>query len=416
MNCDPNTISRAASCFRCLSDYHLIAARTFLLCRIANHGLSAGTPATPTGPDISDSSSASNTIVTWTNAGTGTTNEVWKSTDGVSFSLFATTPLATTSVTDSTPMNDMDMWFYKVRNCAGTTCSAFSSVVSVTKNYTSPNVAVVSFPTLIHVYGNFMANSLAALTTVSLPLLRIVEGNLQLDSNSNFTSLTVTNLKTVGSSLFLGLSHCNCNFPALLTVGMDQFGFGLGDFQPLGNPVAAALSAPLLTDVGNNFVFSDMPALTSVTLTNLKNVGMASFNGRLDWSNCDALVTISMNSLLGVGNSIVFNGCLLLATVNMTAAWLILNDTGIVLNGDNCPALVTWNAPNWQQIQNGVTVQWPSCALNAASVNQILAQCVASNVSGCTIDISGGTSAAPSGQGVADKATLIGNGNTVNTN
>jgi hypothetical protein len=66
---------------------------------------------------------------------------------------------------------------------------------------------------------------------------------------------------------------------------------------------------------------------------------------------------------------------------------------------------------------NGWTIKCDSNALNAATVNLILARCVANAgyVSG-SIDVSSGTNAAPTGQGILDKATLIGRGVTVNTN
>lgn len=57
------------------------------------------------------------------------------------------------------------------------------------------------------------------------------------------------------------------------------------------------------------------------------------------------------------------------------------------------------------------------CALSAAAINAILAQLVArtNGVVG-SIDMSGGTSAAPSGQGITDKNTLVSRGWTITTN
>jgi len=66
---------------------------------------------------------------------------------------------------------------------------------------------------------------------------------------------------------------------------------------------------------------------------------------------------------------------------------------------------------------NGKNYTLNNNALNAATVNSVLALLVAepSYVSG-TVLLNGGTNAAPSGQGIADKATLIGRGVTVTTN
>lgn len=50
------------------------------------------------------------------------------------------------------------------------------------------------------------------------------------------------------------------------------------------------------------------------------------------------------------------------------------------------------------------------------NTDAILAACVASNVPNGTLDLSGGTNAAPTGQGITDKAALILAGWTVTTN
>lgn len=79
------------------------------------------------------------------------------------------------------------------------------------------------------------------------------------------------------------------------------------------------------------------------------------------------------------------------------------------------PSLVSVSLPVFVPT-NGKTISFNSGALSATSVNHILARCVAAGLTASTIDLSGGTSSAPTGQGIADKATLIGNGCTVTTN
>lgn len=61
-------------------------------------------------------------------------------------------------------------------------------------------------------------------------------------------------------------------------------------------------------------------------------------------------------------------------------------------------------------------VGWNFSGAAITNTNQILAEAVASGVSGGTLDLSGGTNAAPTGQGLIDKATLILAGWTVTTN
>jgi len=55
-------------------------------------------------------------------------------------------------------------------------------------------------------------------------------------------------------------------------------------------------------------------------------------------------------------------------------------------------------------------------ALTQACVDQVLRRCVLEVTWAALVDVSGGTSSAPSAAGLADKATLIARGATVNTN
>jgi hypothetical protein len=71
----------------------------------------------------------------------------------------------------------------------------------------------------------------------------------------------------------------------------------------------------------------------------------------------------------------------------------------------------------------GLHVDFSDCALNAASVNNILHSVLQSEIlegggggSGDTLQLQGGTNAAPTGQGILDKATLATMGCTVTTN
>jgi hypothetical protein len=312
----------------------------------------------------------------------GATNEIWKSTDGTNFVLFATVSGGAVQATDSTGMAAGNIWYYKVRACDGANCSAFTSVVSASFNYTSPNVASVSFPTLVRAFGTFTASGLAALTSVSLPALKSVTNNFDLSSNPNLASVTLTALQTVSSgALFLGGNKITGAFslPALTSTR--------GDIQLQGNTLMTSLSAPSLTSIGGIGSFSGCSALASVTLTSLQTVGLIT-GGRLDFNSDTSLTTLSLPALTAIQADFLGNGCTVLASSSI-------------------PQLI---------FTNGTTIDFTADALNAASINQILARGVASAVNACIFSLAAGTNAAPSGQGVADKATLIGQGNTVTTN
>jgi hypothetical protein len=365
-----------------LLESQLIQARTYLLCQWFNR-VAAVAPSAPTAPDITFGSSQLNITVTWTNpSAPGSTNELWKSTDGVTFSFFTMVSGSATQASDATGMVAGNIWYYKVRSCNGANCSAFSSVVSASFNFTSPNVASINFPTLVRAFGTFTANGLAALTSVSLPALKSVGNNLNLSNNPNLTSVTLTALQIVVSgALFLGSNNLTgaVSLPALTST--------TGDVQLQSNPLMTSFSAPLLTQIGGIGSFSSCAALASVTLTSLQTVGSI-IGGRLDFNSDTSLTTLSLPALTAIQADFLGNGCTVLAS--MSIPQLIFTD--------------------------GSTINFTTDALNAASINQILARGVASAVNTCIFSLAAGTNAAPSGQGVADKATLIGQGNTVTTN
>lgn len=132
------------------------------------------------------------------------------------------------------------------------------------------------------------------------------------------------------------------------------------------------------------FSFTSNTALRSVSFAALANTSTA-----ITITGNSALLSVSFPALLGSTLGINCSGNAALATIDF-------------------PLLTLTNSRNYNFSAN---------ALTAAGVNQILARGVASAsyVSG-TISLDGGTNSAPSGQGVADKATLIGRGCTVNTN
>lgn len=107
------------------------------------------------------------------------------------------------------------------------------------------------------------------------------------------------------------------------------------------------------------------------------------------WAAAPNLITVSFPNLVTVPSPFIITGNPLLSTLT-------------------APSLVP---------TNGKIIDWSGNALLAASVNALLARGVANaGFTTGTIRLNGGTNAAPSGQGIADKATLIGRGVTVNTN
>ncbi len=401
MNCDVNNLSSLSSCLRCLSDWQLSQIKTFLFCQWAQLAANTGTPAAPSAPDITLASTQNNIVITWVDGiPAGNLHEVWKSTDGTNFNLFTTVMGATNQATDATGMAAGNIWYYKIRSCNGTNCSAFTSIISASFNYTSPNVASISFPTLIRAFGFFHALGLAALTSISLPALKRFDGQADLSGNANLTTVTLTSLTTCGVDLFLGNNNITGAFalPALVSTGAD--------LQLQGNANMTSISCPTITFCGGVLAFSST-GVTSVNFNALQHVVV-----QLQFNSLTALTTVSFPSLTAIDNDLRFTGPSTLVSVSLNA----LSSTLGSMIGSGNASLTTVSMPNAIFFSQAHIFDLSACALLAATINQILARGVAS---GCTTDdfeLNLGTNAAPSGQGVADKATLIAAGNTVNTN
>ncbi len=154
-------------------------------------------------------------------------------------------------------------------------------------------------------------------------------------------------------------------------------GINIGD-----SPGPTEIHFPNLVDVdaGNNYsgeaVIAAAPGVTIVDFPLLSAVGY-----RVDIDSNDDLVTVLLPSLVNLGNSnvLLVNNNSKLTTVDISAL---------------LPAA-------------GAQLKFDGCALSAATVNHILARCVASaGFNSGLVDTHLGTSAAPTGQGIADKATL----------
>lgn len=132
-------------------------------------------------------------------------------------------------------------------------------------------------------------------------------------------------------------------------------------------------------------------------------------------SNCDVLTSISAPNLLTVdGNGFSISGNQALTSVTLTS--FIHGAVGRAVSIQQCPLLTSLSLPALVPV-NGATHNFVGNGLDAASVNGLLARFVANAayVSG-TIGLNGGTNSAPTGQGIADVATLTGRGVLVNTN
>jgi len=179
------------------------------------------------------------------------------------------------------------------------------------------------------------------------------------------------------------------------------------------NPSLASVDLPVLkTFVGAPFY--SLGIARNPVLTTISANALVSAVGSVDFNTNVALINISLNALVFVSGYFSIAECASLSSLSLPA--LIQQGTLSNFYAGNCASLTTFNAPKWLPT-NGRQLLFNGCALNATSVDHILARCVANPgfVSGI-VNLSGGTSAAPGAQGQLDKATLIARGVTVTTN
>jgi hypothetical protein len=400
----------------------------------------------PTNPDIASNSSDGNLIVTWQQAAAPDNNEVWKQVNGGGFALFATVAGGATQFIDNAAMVQgatptTTLWEYQIRAKKGGQFSAFTAAVGAIKSndINAPANASISLPTLRFSVLIWACRNCPNITSFSATNLHDSLDHVGCYSSNLLTSVDLSNLKTSGGLQFSSDPLlASLSFPKLVTCNPGGGGFdcssgtGITSFSApllasvLGSQFSFAndlslvtISAPSITTVTNNFLVNGCTALTTLTVTSLGTVG-----GDFMLFGCSALASVAFNNLTDVSGNFDFSDCAVLTTVSLPALTSVTN--GIVsgyFGGGSLspstatasPSLTTVSIPNLI-FPDAMTIDFTGCNLTAASVNQILARGVASGVTTCDFELAGGTNAAPSGQGIIDKATLIGAGNTVNTN
>jgi hypothetical protein len=129
----------------------------------------------------------------------------------------------------------------------------------------------------------------------------------------------------------------------------------------------------------------------------------------LDLINNDSLERVVLNSLNYCGGALRITGNATLKDVQIPSVVQFDHNFHIHTN----PELRSINAPNAILSSD---VNCSGCSLDETSINQILARCVVSANNITSINLSGGSNAAPTGQGLIDKATLESLDKTVLTN
>jgi hypothetical protein len=385
---DPQSLFDQGKCFICFGATEVDLVSLALYAQIAN-GPPLGLPITPGSFDIADSSTTASINLTWTNLGPGTSTEIYKSTDGTTYNLQATVGSGISTYSDIGGLPVQTLWYYKIRSVNALGNSAFTYVRSagnqlvpgpVNNDFYSNDTMVVhfgqwdgggnNFAGIVHwgvcrrCTGQFKMNDALVLTTIDMPALVTLSGNLQ--------------LSTTGPQVPLQ----TLNFPSLVTLSGD-------------------------------LAINDCHNLQTATFTSLRTI-----TGQVGASNTIGLTSLDLQSLQTIGV-----GFFLIGATSITN--LLLNNmvtSGTQFYTQNSTNLSIIRLASWI-MQNASTINCSGCAIGVgfgptgAGIDGILARGVASPaLTGCTINLTGGTNATPSASGLVDKATLNGQGNVVTTN
>ncbi len=364
ISCDPSTLANAARCFHdCIHSHALQqSVKSYLLCQYSNVPVG---PVAPTNPDIADASVFNDVIFTWTNpVPAGTSNEIWKSTNGGAFVLYATVGGGVSSFHDPLPLNVLGLSFaYKVRTISAAGTSAFTATRSVVHDINKTGAADVSLslPDLVMQLSNggfgLFFDNMPNLTTFSAPLLRRVDDQMNFSGSAALASVTLTALDNVGVTNADNFFFDNCTSIATLSLpALKTVGNGGGNFHLTGCTALTSLSLPVLNNVGGDFNFDSCTSLPSISCPLLAKVD-ESLRGDIS-----GFTTASFPVLATVGIDVSFISCPNLTTLTLT----VLNDVQGSFVMTATTALTSLSAPLLANVAGDVDF---SGGVNSAPIN-----------------------------------------------
>jgi len=179
----------------------------------------------------------------------------------------------------------------------------------------------------------------------------------------------------------------------LTTVG--TLGTGSSVIYSAGTKVFASTAAGTQT-----LSFVSYP---SINLTS----GMMGFSGTLSSISISGISYLELSA----------NNVSPLVTVDLPELTSIINtNMNANISLSSCSSLTTLNIPSLNNVSDSMYIGWSSNAFSEATVDHILVKFAATTAINCTLQLNGGTAAAPSATGLAAIATLQGRGWNVSTN
>jgi len=287
----------------------------------------------------------------------------------------------------------------------------------------------ISLPELFYVLGDIHIYAPAA-TTISLPKLTYAR-NVSIDCDSSIGGdLTTVSLPLYNRTVEIRYAS---QLTSIVT-GNTKCDLYLTDCPAFDTLTSSATEVHLHTNTDEVFGLSEV---TTVNAPNAINFSIDAFYGsslslpsattvHLNWRNAPSSVSLSCPNVTDM--DIYFRDS---STTSLTMPSSIVNYSGVYITNNTSLTSLSLGAigtiKGITDYYNGAVqienIYLANNALNVASINAVLALLVSLDgtngttlYEGATVSLNGGTNAAPTGQGLIDKATLQARGCTVNTN
>lgn len=303
--------------------------------------------------------------------------------------------LTTFSAPNYIGMTGTQDWYIQFSNCNALTSISLPSLSAIDRNYgqymdiaNCSSLESLSVPSLTS-GAQVRLRSLPAFTTISPNI-----GNIQIDNIPLITSFapTATYVNVIIGYPYGPSGMSTISAPNATTFNLDdrRYGTNPSTLTSLSAPVATNLVLHIDNDGG-----SSPTPLTSVNFPSATTVSQL-------YIRYTELTTLDLSTVVNYN----------ITSINLS-------------NNPNLTSVTLGTIGTLKDITlpSNYSIDISTCALNEASVNGLLALLVSlDGTNGTTlfndgyIQLSGGTNAAPTGQGLTDKATLISRGVSVTTN
>lgn len=275
------------------------------------------------------------------------------------------------------------------------------------------NLVLTSLVTL----GDFTP-TLDAMQHLSFPALKRITGEMVPVTTNlhSFSAPVLTN--TTDTFTLVSDVLTNVNLSAMV-----NFGNGATITAPtlrslvMTNLLTSAFSNLQLDSVTNLNITNIYEGDISITTTNLPFVNLQGLTNANVTLSCNNTTSVNLSNVLSIGSLEIVSTTL--TTVNLPS---LVFFGALSFSDGSTPELTTISIGSGVNTGEADVIAI-GCKLNVTSVNNLLVRLAALDGTGGTlsydnhtIDLSGGTSAAPTGAGAAAVTTLEGRGNTVTVN